>query len=149
MWPVKLNDYLASSELIPPISKRRWPRANRELRVLETGFKASAAALGDWTKDATGLESRVKTLTSQIDVQKLKVAALTAEHKRLVEENGENSHAAQDAEIKLNKETESLNKMENELGTTETALQGMKEGTNEAANPRKSLQSTLKRPVPK
>gem|GEM_PF-2806044 len=102
--------------------------ANRELRVLESGFKASAAALNDWTKDATGLESRVKSLTGQIDIQKLKVAALAEEHSRLVKENGENSRAAQDAEIKLNKETETLNKMERELGTTETALKNMKEG---------------------
>lgn len=108
--------------------------ANRELRVLETGFKASAAALGDWTKDATGLESRVKSLTSQIDVQKLKVAALTAEHERLVQENGENSRAAQDAEIKLNKETETLNKMQNELSGTEAALEEMQSGEEETGD---------------
>ncbi len=106
--------------------------ANRELRVLESGFKASAAALTDWTTDATGLENRVKTLTSQIDIQKTKVAALTAEHQRLVDEHGENSRAAQDAEIKLNKETETLNKMQVELEGTEEDLQAMREGTDEA-----------------
>jgi len=113
--------------------------ANRELRVLESGFKASASALGDWTKDATGLENRVKSLTSQIDVQKLKVAALAAEHKRLVQENGENSRAAQDAEIKLNKETETLNKMQVELSGTEENLQNMKEGTDEAGDSTEEL----------
>ena len=105
--------------------------ANRELRVLESGFKASAAALGDWTKDATGLETRVKSLTDQIDIQKLKVAALAAEHQRLVQEQGENSRAAQEAEIKLNKETETLNKMEGELNNTEAALQEMTQGEEE------------------
>jgi phage-related tail protein len=108
--------------------------ANRELRVLESSFKAGAAALGDWTKDATGLESRMKTLTNQIDIQKLKVAALQEEHKRLAEENGANSRAAQDAEIKLNKETETLNKMERELGTTSEALNEMQSGTDETGD---------------
>lgn len=108
--------------------------ANRELRVLESGFKASAAALNDWTTDATGLENRVKSLTSQIDIQKLKVAALAAEHARLVAENGANSRAAQDAEIKLNKETETLNKMENELGQTEAALGEVRSGTESAGD---------------
>jgi phage-related protein len=108
--------------------------ANREMRVLESSFKASAAALVDWTKDATGLESRVKTLTNQIDIQKLKVNALRAEHQRLVEANGENSRAAQDAEIKLNKETESLNKMQVELNGTEEALQEMESGEVEAGD---------------
>ncbi len=117
--------------------------ANRELRVLESGFKASASALGDWTKDATGLENRVKSLTSQIDVQKLKVAALAAEHKRLVQEHGENSRAAQDAEIKLNKETETLNKMQVELSGTEQDLQAMKEGENEAGDAAEEMGSQV------
>lgn len=106
--------------------------ANRELRVLESGFKAGAAALGDWTQSATGLEARAKSLTSQIDIQKLKVEALRAEQQRLAQENGENSRAAQDAEIKLNKETEQLNKMELELQDTTTSLDEMKQGTDNA-----------------
>lgn len=108
--------------------------ANREMRVLESSFKAGAAALGDWTKDATGLESRMKSLTGQIDIQKLKVNALQEEHQRLVEANGANSRAAQDAEIKLNKETETLNKMERELSTTSTALDEMQSGTDETSD---------------
>jgi hypothetical protein len=99
--------------------------ANRELRVLESGFKASAAALGDWTQDATGLEKRAISLTKQLDIQRAKVDALAAEHKRLAQENGAGSRAAQDAEIKLNKETETLNKMQTELTQTETSLQEM------------------------
>lgn len=99
--------------------------ANRELRVLESGFKASAAALGDWTQDATGLEKRAISLTRQLDIQRAKVDALAAEHKRLAQENGAGSRAAQDAEIKLNKETETLNKMQTELTQTESSLQEM------------------------
>lgn len=108
--------------------------ANRELRVLESGFKASAASLGDWTQSATGLESRVKSLTSQIDIQQAKVAALAEEHQRLVRENGENSRAAQDAEIKLNKETETLGKMQNELSGTEASLAEMTSGEEETGD---------------
>lgn len=108
--------------------------ANRELRVLESGFRAGAAALGDWTASATGLEQRAQSLTSQIEIQKLKVAALAAEHQRLAAENGANSRAAQDAEIKLNKETTTLGKMTNELDTTEASLQEMKSGLGEAGN---------------
>lgn len=107
--------------------------ANRELRVLETGFQAGAAALGDWSNKASGVELRVKSLTSQIDIQKLKVAALAAEHKRLVDANGANSRAAQDAEIKLNNETASLNKMQNELQKNETSLQTMGVASTESA----------------
>lgn len=107
---------------------------NRELRVLESGFRASAASLGDWANDATGLESRIKSLNSQMDIQKQKVAATRSEYERIKQEKGENSRAAQDLEIKLNKETETLNKMENELGNTESALEEMRGSSDEAGD---------------
>ncbi len=99
--------------------------ANRELRVLESGFRASAAGLGDWAKNATGLELRIKSLTGQIDIQKSKVAALEGEYKRVAAEKGATSRAAQDLQIKLNKETETLGKMQVELGQDQRALDGM------------------------
>lgn len=105
---------------------------NRELRVLESGFRASAASIGDWASDATGLESRIKSLNSQMDVQRQKVALTRAEYERIAAEKGENSRAAQDLEIKLNKEVETLGKMESELRDTEGALNEMQSGTEEA-----------------
>ncbi len=41
---------------------------NRDIRVIESGFRASAAALGDWSKSADGLQLRIKALTGQIDL---------------------------------------------------------------------------------
>lgn len=105
---------------------------NRELRVLESGFRASAASLEDWSSDATGLESRIKSLTAQIEIQERKVAATRAEYERIVQTQGANSRAAQDLEIKLNKETETLGKMENELQQTEGALNEMQSGSADA-----------------
>lgn len=105
---------------------------NRDLRVLESGFKASAAALGDWSSDATGLESRIKTLNSQMEIQAKKVEATRKEWERVKQEKGDTSRAAQELEIKLNKETETLGKMTNELGNTEAALQDMQSGADDA-----------------
>lgn len=105
---------------------------NRDLRVLESGFKASAAALGDWSSDATGLESRIKSLNSQMEIQAKKVDATRKEWERVKQEKGDTSRAAQELEIKLNKETETLGKMTNELGNTEAALQDMQSGADDA-----------------
>ena len=96
--------------------------ANRELRVLESGFKAGAASLGDWTKSADGLEMRMESLTKQIDIQKLKVAALRENYEKQVQTHGESSKAAQEAEIKFNKEAETLGKMEAELNQSDKSL---------------------------
>lgn len=100
-------------------------QANRELRVLESGFRASVATMGDWNKSSEGLGNRLSTLTQKIDVQKQKVSMIEAEYKRLAAEKGENSRAAQEMQIRLNRETESLGKMEAELDKTADAMGDM------------------------
>lgn len=106
--------------------------ANRELRVIESGFRASAAALGDWTKSADGLESRVETLGRAMEVQSAKVAALRQEYERIAGEQGDSSKVAQEMLIRLNKETETLGKMQAEVNKSERALQEMGEASEEA-----------------
>ena len=98
---------------------------NRDIRVVESGFRASAASLGDWSKSATGLESRIKALSSEIELQQKKSSALRAEYERVKKEKGENSKAAQELQIKLNKENETLGKMQAELKGTQTQLSNM------------------------
>jgi DNA-dependent RNA polymerase auxiliary subunit epsilon len=98
---------------------------NRSIRVIESGFRASAAALGDWSESATGLEMRIKALSSEIDLQKRKVDAVRGEYERVRKEKGETSRAAQELQIKLNKENETLNKMQRELDQTTEATKGI------------------------
>jgi hypothetical protein len=62
------------------------------------------------------------------------VEAVRAEYERLAAEQGENSRAAEDMLIKLNRETETLNKMQVELAGTEDNLQAMAEGEQEAGD---------------
>jgi hypothetical protein len=108
--------------------------ANRELRVLQSSFQAGVAALGDWASTAEGVELRAKSLTTQMEIQRLKVAALKAEHERLVLETGAHSRASQDLQIKLNKEATALGLMERELGQTESALQKFREQENKTVD---------------
>lgn len=107
---------------------------NRELKVLDSGFKASSSALGDWSSSATGLESRITTLNKQIDLQKEKCGALAYQLDQMKAAHGANSVEAQNAEIKLNKETETLNKMQNELKDTTGALKKMGDQTDQAGS---------------
>jgi hypothetical protein len=131
--PNSANDLSGRVGLDTTDFKTGMSAMNRELRVLESSFRASAAGLGDWAKDASGLEMRVKSLNSQIDIQKQKVGALTSEYQRVAAESGNNSRAAQELQIKLNKETETLGKMESELSKTESALSEMGDESGQAA----------------
>lgn len=116
---------------------------NREMRVIDSGFRASAAAMGEWSKTSQGLELRIKTLSATIELQKTKVAATTREYERLAAEKGANSRAAQDMQIKLNKEVETLNKLQNELGQTSTAMQKVEKSSGGMKGAFKDLSGNL------
>jgi len=113
--------------------------ANRELRVLESGFRASVSTLEDWGNSVTGLELRQKNLNSQIDIQRAKVEALREEHQRLADAHGETSISAKTAEVNLNKETERLGKMQIELDGTVIGLKNLNNGNDAAGRSTKEL----------
>lgn len=103
----------------------------RQIRLVESGFRASAAAVGDWSQDATTLEARIGALNSKIELQAKLVENTRVEYEKMVEAEGADSKAAQDLEIKLNKQTETLNKMKVELGETTEALSEVENGSEE------------------
>lgn len=113
--------------------KTQLSTINREIRVVESGFRASAASLGDWANTADGLEMRIKALSTQVDLQRKKVEAVRGEYERVAAEKGKTSRAAQDLVIKLNKETETLGKMESELRQSQGALDKMGDESSDAA----------------
>jgi len=114
--------------------KNKINALNREMKVVESGFRASASALGDWSGSASGLEMRIGALNDKIGLQQQKVDALRGEYERLVEAHGADSVAAQNAEIAYNKATEMLNEMQSELGETQSDLENLGESEDETGN---------------
>ena len=84
---------------------------NRQIKVIETGFKSSAAAMGDWDKSSTGMEGHLKSLTSQAALQQQKVDGLNKVYKELAAGGNTSAKALEELQIKVNLETERLNKM--------------------------------------
>lgn len=106
---------------------------NRQIRVIETGFKAAAAGTEDWTRDADALRARIGSLNQVIDLQRQKVEATRAEYQRVAAEKGETSKAAQDLAVKLNRETEALNRSETNLKKTEQSLRDVTRESDRSA----------------
>lgn len=88
---------------------------SREMKVVESQFKASTAALGEHGKGLDGLKLKSDSLTKQTDIQKQRVEALEAAHKKSVESKGADAKATQNLEVKLNKAKEQLSYMEQDL----------------------------------
>jgi phage-related protein len=112
---------------------------NRSMRVLSSEFKASAAALGDWSKDATGLEQRITYLNKAIDLERQKIEALNGQKAALAREGKLTAAAEADLTIKINKATEELNGMQRELGEDQKSLADMQAGSDEAGKSVKEL----------
>ncbi len=116
---------------------------NRDIRVIESGFRATAAGLGDWSKSASGVETRIKALNSEIDVQQKKVAALQSEYKRVAAEKGATSKAAQDLQIRLNNENATLGKMQLELVQSKTKLGELGKSSDDTGGKLESLKGKI------
>jgi phage-related protein len=124
---------------------------NRQIRVIESGFRATAAAMGDWDKSSAGLETRQKALTQEIAAQTLKVTLLKQEYEKLAGSGTASSKELQDFQVKINKENESLGKMQTELGGTGQKIEdlGNKEDDNKGKtdnlkNSHEGLKNVLK-----
>ncbi|AOR22734.1 phage tail tape measure protein [Clostridium taeniosporum] len=88
---------------------------NRNLRVLDSEFKANTAALGENAKGLEGLKLKSESLTKQLELQKQKVSALQEAYTKSAQTKGNDSEATQALEIKLNKAKQTLSQMETEL----------------------------------
>jgi hypothetical protein len=120
------GDSLSSSMSLDSTDfKTGLAQANRELRLLDSEFKASVASLGDWSKSSDGLEQRIDMLTKSFDVQSKRVEAVRAEYERVAAEKGENSRAAQEMQIQLNRETEKLGSLSYKLEEANNGLKAL------------------------
>ena len=83
--------------------------ANALIRESEAEFKKAAAGLDDWTKSEDGINAKIKSLNSIIDVQKEKVKALKDNYKKLVDEGlDETSDRAIQLRTQISKEEAAL-----------------------------------------
>lgn len=99
---------------------------NRQIRVIESGFRAAAAGSERWTKDADALDKRLSSLTDIIKLQEKKVEATRKEYERIAKEKGKTSKAAQDLEVRLNNEIRALERSKTNLDRTKKSLAKVK-----------------------
>ena len=116
---------------------------NRQVRVIESGFKATAAGMADWGSETEGLKARISSLTQITELQRKKVASLTAEYEKVAAKEGANSKAAQELEVWINKETAALNKNQQELQQNVKALDNLGKESDNAADKSEKLHAAL------
>jgi len=98
-------------------------KLNRELKVVQSEFKASSAQLGNWGKGTDGLKAKADSLSKQLELQRQRVQALEGAYKKSAETKGADAKATQNLEIRLNKAKAEMAGVENELKKTTTELE--------------------------
>jgi TP901 family phage tail tape measure protein len=91
---------------------------NRQLKVLDSEFKANTAALGANAKGIDGLKVKAESLAETMELQKQKVVSLEGAYQKSVESKGKDAKATQDLEIKLNNARAALSKTETAISQT-------------------------------
>ena len=110
---------------------------NRQIRVIESGFQAAAAGMDNWGRNIDGLQARISSLNQVTDIQRQKISALREQYEAIAAAKGADSKAAQDLEIRINKEQQALNANEKELRRCQAALDDFgkeTEGTTKKAD---------------
>lgn len=118
--------------------------ANRLIKLNEQQFKTASASLDDWSNTSEGLETKLKSLSKTIELQKGKVSALEQEYEKVKKEKGENSTSAQMLALKLEKERTALANSEKEARKYTKKLDDLKKASKEAESSSKGLGGAFK-----
>jgi TP901 family phage tail tape measure protein len=88
---------------------------NRQMRLVESEFKATGAILGNSGKQLDHYQLKADTLTKQLTLQQRKVEVLRESYEKSTQEKGKDARATQQLAIQLNRATGQLANMEHEL----------------------------------
>lgn len=82
----------------------------RYISTVNSEFKVATKGSSDWAKSQDGLKAKITQLNRTLQAQEQIVAELEKEYAKVVDEQGENSQAAQKLTIELNKYRASVDK---------------------------------------
>lgn len=114
--------------------KKALSDANRYIRMAGSEFDEASAGMDKWSDSTDGLKAKIQQLNKVQDAQQVIVDALQQEYDKVAAEQGENSKAAQEMAIKLNKAKAALTKTGAELQHYQQKLDDAEKGTEDTDN---------------
>jgi TP901 family phage tail tape measure protein len=95
--------------------KSEMQAAQRQIKLVNSEFKAATAGMDDFTRSEAGLTAKVKQLNGVLDGQNKKLALMKQELEKTVAVYGESSAQADRVRIAINNQQAAINKTEKEL----------------------------------
>lgn len=102
--------------------KKAMQEAKQNIAVANSEFEEAKSRCDDWSKSSEGLTAKLQQLSTRIKNQRTILNALEQQYKAVVEEQGEGSKAAQDLQIKINKQKAAINNTQKEISKFNDSL---------------------------
>lgn len=123
--------------------KRNIADANRQIRLVNSEFKKNTAGLDNWSKSTDGVSEKLKALNKVSELEKTKLENLQKQYELVTKEQGENSKSAQDLQIKINNQSATVAKAENQIKKFNEKLADLKAKEDESKTSSEKLKAEI------
>lgn len=117
--------------------------ANRLIRLAKSEFNAASDGMENWSESADGIQAKLEQLNKVLDQEKKKLDLLKEAHARVVEEEGENSKAAQDLQIRINNQQAAVVKTEKSIKDYSAQLDKLEQESKTTKTETEKLTDTI------
>ena len=113
--------------------KAEMQAAARQVRVVNSEFKAATAGMEDWTKSEEGLTAKIKQLNGVLDGQKKKLDLLNQELEKTIELDGEGAASVDRLKIQINNQQAAITRTEKDLESYNQQLEDLPKNLEETS----------------
>lgn len=123
--------------------KSQFQDAQRQIRLANSEFKAATSGMDKWTDSADGLTAKIKQLNDVMKAEKDKLQSLEKQYELAVEQQGANSRAAEDLQIKINNQKAAIGDAEKQIDRYNGMLTQMTTTSEEAADNQDQVRTAM------
>ena len=123
--------------------KGAMQEANRAVKLANSEFAEASSGMDDWSKSTDGITAKLQQLANVQAAEERKLAVLKKAYADVVKEQGENSKAAQELQIKINNQQAAVNKTKKAYDNYSNSLNDAGEETKDLADASKEAESGL------
>ena len=117
--------------------------AKRQISLANAEFKQATAGAKNWGSSLTGVEAKVKQLSTRLKSQKTVLSELEKEYKITADATGENSTESQKLAVQIENQKAAIASTERQLGDYADKANEMRQAQQQAQSPMNQLNSKI------
>lgn len=117
--------------------------AKRQISLANAEFKQATAGAKNWSGSLTGVEAKVKQLSTRLKSQKTVLSELEKEYKITADATGENSTESQKLAVQIENQKAAIASTERQLGDYADKANEMRQAQQQAQSPMNQLNSKI------